>query len=185
MDLAWVSRRLSDGDEKRERLNQASALVDENVRLVQRIATELRPGLLDDLGLVTALDWQANEFSKHTGLLFQLNFPEHDLMLDPSLNTTLFRIFQETLTNVARHAQASHVEVSLQATDHKLMLTISDNGRGITEAELNDPNSLGLLGLRERVAQWNGDLSILGEAGKGTTITVQIPIRLSSNGGTS
>ena len=180
MDLAWVSRRLPANDEKRERLNQASVLVDENVIRVQRIATELRPGLLDDLGLVTALDWPANEFSKHTGLLCELNLPEQDLKLDPALNTTLFRIFQETLTNVVRHAQASRVNVSLQKQEPTLILSIQDNGRGITEAELNDPNSLGLLGLRERVAQWEGELSIRGEAGRGTTVTVQIP--LSKNG---
>ena len=182
MDLAWVSRRLPAGDEKSERLNQASALVDENVRLVQRIATELRPGLLDDLGLITALDWQANEFSKRTGLLCQLNFPEHDLKLDPSLNTTLFRIFQETLTNVARHAQASRVDVSLQEKDQTLLLSVHDNGRGITETELNDPYSLGLLGLHERVAQWEGKLIIRGEAGRGTTVTVQIPLPPANNG---
>ena len=185
MDLAWVSRRLPEGDEKRERLNQASALVDENVRLVQRIATELRPGLLDDLGLITALDWQANEFSKHTGLLCQLNLPDQDLKLDPSLNTTLFRIFQETLTNVARHAQASSIDISLQVQDQTLGLIVRDNGRGITESQLIDPNSLGLLGLRERVTQWKGHLNIHGEVGKGTTVTVQIPIPPTINGGAS
>jgi signal transduction histidine kinase len=185
MDLAWVSRRLPEGDEKRERLNQASALVDENVRLVQRIATELRPGLLDDLGLITALDWQATEFSKHTGLLCQLNLPEQDLKLDPSLNTTLFRIFQETLTNVARHAQASSIDISLQVQDQTLGLIVRDNGRGITESQLIDPNSLGLLGLRERVTQWKGHLNIHGEVGKGTTVTVQIPIPPTLNGGAS
>ncbi len=183
MDLAWVSRRLPSGDEKRERLNQASMLVDENVILVQRIATELRPGLLDDLGLITALDWQAHEFSKHSGLLCEMNLPEQDLKLDTALSTTLFRIFQETLTNVARHAQASRVDVSLQERDQALLLTVRDNGRGITEAQLNDPNSLGLLGLRERVAQWKGELSIHGEAGRGTTVIVQIP--LSTNGDSS
>ncbi len=185
MDLAWVARRLPADDEKRERLNQASALVDENVRLVQRIATELRPGLLDDLGLITALDWQAHEFSKHTGLLCQLNVPQNELKLDTSLNTTLFRIFQETLTNVARHALASRIDVNLQVQEQTLIRSVRDNGRGITESELNDPSSLGLLGLRERVAQWNGDLSIRGQAGKGTTVTVQIPIPSSPNGGSS
>jgi PAS domain S-box-containing protein len=182
MDLVWVSRRLPIEDEKRERLNQASSLVDENVRRVQRIATELRPGLLDDLGLMTALEWQAHEFSKHTGLLCQLNLPEQDLQLNPSLNTTLFRIFQETLTNVARHARASRVDVSLQEDDEALLLSIRDNGRGITETQLTDPHSLGLLGMHERVAHWNGKLSIRGEAGKGTTVTVHIPIPPLENG---
>ena len=183
MDLAWVSRRLEIGDEKRERLNQAASLVDENVRRVQRLATELRPGLLDDLGLMSALDWLAQEFSKRTGLLCELNLPEHELNLNSSLNTTLFRIFQEALTNIARHAQASRVQVRLQERDQTLLLRIDDNGRGITEAELNDPHSLGLLGLHERVAQWKGDLSIRGEAGKGTTVIVQIPIPPFENGG--
>jgi len=111
-----------------------------------------------------------------------LNLPEHDLQLNPSLNTTLFRIFQETLTNVARHARASRVDVSLQEDDKALLLSIRDNGRGITETQLNDPHSLGLLGMHERVAHWNGKLSVRGEAGKGTTVTVHIPIPPLENG---
>ena len=185
MDLAWVSRRLPFEDEKRERLNRTSTLVDENVRIVQRIATELRPGLLDQLGLMAALDWQAQEFSKRTGIACQLSLPERDLELNLALNTTLFRIFQETLTNVARHAQASRVDASLQKQDQTLILTVHDNGRGITEAELNDSNSLGLLGLRERVAQWGGELNIRGKAGKGTAVIVQIPILSTKNGNNS
>src|SRR6185503_19666267 len=111
--------------------------------------------------------------------------PEQDLKLDPSLNTTLFRIFQETLTNVARHAQASSIDISLQVQDQTLDLIVRDNGRGITESQLIDPNSLGLLGLRERVTQWEGHLNIHGEVGKGTTVTVQIPLPPTINGGAS
>jgi signal transduction histidine kinase len=120
---------------------------------MRRIATDLRPALLDDLGLNAALEWQAQEFSQHWGIPCKLNLPKDDLALDPALNTTLFRIFQETLTNITRHAQATRVSASLKQNKQILVLTIQDNGRGISEGELTNPRSLGLLGLRERAAQ--------------------------------
>ena len=136
MDLTWLAKRLPEGDEKVKRIDGMTTLVDESIALMRRIATELRPGLLDDLGLNAAVEWQSQEFSRRSGIPCKLNLPEHDLGLDPALNTTLFRIFQETLTNIARHAQATHVNASLKQKDHTLVLTIRDNGRGITESEL-------------------------------------------------
>ncbi len=184
MDLAWLAKRLPKGDERVERIRGMSTLVDDSIALMRRIATELRPNLLDDLGLSAALKWQAQEFSRRSGIPCKLNAPKDDLALDPALNTTLFRIFQETLTNITRHAQATRVSVSLKQKEQTLVLTIRDNGRGITEGELTNPHSLGLLGLRERAAQWEGETTLRGAAGKGTTVTVRIPLPASLvNGG--
>jgi len=184
MDLTWLAHHLPEGDEKVDRLRGMNTLVDDSIALMRRIATELRPGLLDDLGLNAALEWQAVEFSKRKGIPCKLNLPKDDLALDPALNTTLFRIFQETLTNIARHAQATRVSASLKQKEQTLILTIRDNGRGITEAELANPRSLGLLSLRERATQWGGQTTLRGAAGKGTTVTVRIPLPTSPvNGG--
>ena len=176
MDLTWLAKRLPEGDERVERIRGMNTLVDESIALMRRIATELRPNLLDDLGLSAALEWQAREFSGHSGISCKLNLPRQDLNLDPALSTTLFRIFQESLTNVARHAQATRIHATLQKKNQTVILTIRDNGRGITQSELEAPRSLGLLGLRERAAQWGGKTTIGGAAGKGTTVTVSIPL---------
>jgi signal transduction histidine kinase len=176
MDLTWLAKHLPEEDENVGRIRGMTTLVDESVARMRRIATNLRPGLLDDLGLNAALEWQAQEFSKHSGIPCKLNLPEDDPGVDPALCTTLFRIFQETLTNIARHAQATRVSVSLKQNERTLTLTMRDNGRGITNVELANPRSLGLLGLRERAAQWGGETSLRGVAGKGTIVTVRIPL---------
>jgi PAS domain S-box-containing protein len=176
MDLTWLSNRLPEGDEKVERIHGMNMLIDDNIARMRRIAADLRPSLLDDLGLNAALKWHAQEFSKHGGIPCKLNLPEDELGLDPALCTTLFRIFQETLTNIARHAQATRVSASLKQNEKTLTMTMRDNGRGITEQELTNPRSLGLLSLRERAAQWGGKTSLRGVAGRGTTVTVRIPL---------
>jgi PAS domain S-box-containing protein len=176
MDLTWLAKRLPKNDEKAERLHGMNALIDDSITLMQRTATDLRPNLLDDLGLNAALEWQAQEFSKRSGIPVHLNLPKVDLDLDPGLSTALFRIFQEVVTNVIRHARAKRVDTSLELMGKNLILTIHDNGRGISESELKAPRSLGLLGLRERAAQWGGETSISGVAGEGTTVTVRIPL---------
>jgi signal transduction histidine kinase len=176
LDVAWLIRHLPAGDEKAARLHGMNTLIDESIALMRRIATELRPTLLDDLGLNAALEWQANEFSRRSGLPCKLNLPKQDLDLAPALNTTLFRIFQETLVNLTRHARATNVVVSLQQTDQALILTICDNGIGIAADDLNDPGAVGLLGMRERAAQWGGETIIRGAPGEGTTVTVRIPL---------
>ncbi len=114
MDLTWLAKRLPEGDEKIKRISGMNDLVDDSIALMRRIATELRPNMLDDLGLNAALEWQAREFFKHSGISCKVSLPEYDLNLDPALSTTLFRIFQEALTNVARHAKATRIKASLQ-----------------------------------------------------------------------
>ena len=150
--------------------------IDDTIRSVKRIITELRPGLLDDLGLYAAIEWQAGEFETRTGIRCHLALPEDELTVDQERATTLFRIFQETLTNVARHAGASEVRVSLAPGRDCLDLVISDNGRGITEEELRNPGSFGLLGMRERALTCGGTVDITGAERAGTTVRVTIPL---------
>jgi signal transduction histidine kinase len=174
---------LPEGDEKVERIHGMNTLVDDSIALMRRIATELRPNLLDDLGLNAALEWQAREFSRRNVIPCKLSLPENDPGLDPALNTCLFRVFQEALTNVSRHAQATRVDACLRQEGQTVILSVKDNGRGITEGEIRDASSLGLLGLRERAIQWGGETTIQGVPGKGTTVTISIPIPLSPETG--
>jgi two-component system, NarL family, sensor histidine kinase UhpB len=145
------------------------------VQSVQRISSELRPGLLDDLGLSAAIEWQANEFRSRTNIQFKIISDPEDIILDSDSSTAIFRIFQETLTNIARHANATRVKVMLKQKSDTVELTVHDNGRGVTEKEISDPGSFGLIGMRERVHSLGGYLTIRGVLNEGTTIKVYIP----------
>lgn len=178
IDLSWLRKRLPENEiplhEKAETMTQ---LIDKTIQTVKKISTELRPGLLDDLGLAAAIEWQAEEFQKRTGIQCKITIDPKDVTFDRDRNTAIYRIFQETLTNVARHAQATEVDVSLRQRDVQLELIVRDNGRGITEKELANPRSFGLIGIRERVKIFSGINIIKGVPGKGTTVTVRMPIR--------
>jgi len=182
MDLSWLDKRLAQPPDEAlrtrlvEKVRDMSAMVDEMVNSVRRISAELRPGVLDNLGLVPAMEWQMSEFEKRAGLQCRLTSTVESKQLPPALCTAVFRIFQETLTNVARHARATHLAVTLEQTDGRLKLQIEDNGRGITEGELTDPKSLGLAGMRERAMELRGEFKITGRAGAGTTVNVSLPI---------
>ncbi|HXW12891.1 MAG TPA: PAS domain S-box protein [Terriglobia bacterium] len=150
-------------------------LVDESIRAVRRISTELRPGMLDDLGLVATIEWAGEEFESRTGTQCQLDLPKDDIAVDPERATAIFRIFQETLTNVARHAEASTVKVRLAKENGDLTLEVRDNGKGISEDKLSGGGSFGILGMRERAILLGGELTIQGLPGNGTTVRVRIP----------
>jgi two-component system sensor histidine kinase UhpB len=150
-------------------------LLDQTVQSVRRIATGLRPTILDDLGLVAALEWAAEDFQTRTGTKCQINLPEEDIALDPERTTALFRIFQETLTNVARHADATRVDVQLGKETGDLILEVRDNGIGISEEHLSAKTSLGILGMRERALLLGGELTISGAPAFGTSVVVRIP----------
>jgi signal transduction histidine kinase len=150
-------------------------LLDETIQSLRRIGTELRPGILDDLGLVAAIEWAAEDFQARTGTKCQISLPNADIALDRDLATALFRIFQETLTNVARHAEATQVDVRLAREKGNLILEVRDNGKGIREEQLAAGTSLGILGMRERVLLLGGTLTINGILGKGTTVRVVVP----------
>jgi PAS domain S-box-containing protein len=165
----------------RDQTGSMISLVDVTMQTLKRIYMDLRPGMLDHLGLAVAIGWQAGEFQKRTGLRCKVTVDPEDLSLDPDLSTAVFRIFQETLTNIVRHAAATRVMVSLRATDRNVELMVKDNGRGIAEEQLAKPNSFGLLGIRERAHYWGGDVKISGKSGKGTVVKVNIPLRNQQN----
>jgi signal transduction histidine kinase len=176
LDLALISSKLKGQKQLLEKTRALSAHIDSTIQMVRRISTELRPGVLDHLGLVAALEWQANDFQNRTGIKCEVNSEVSEPIEDANLNTTFFRIFQETLTNVIRHAGATNVRVDLKEEDHGIIMEVSDNGRGIAKADIAKSGSLGLLGMRERAALLGGTFKIgrvLG--GPGTRVTVTIP----------
>jgi signal transduction histidine kinase len=178
MDVAWIGRRLPDDTPPtRAKLAEMTTLIDDAVVTVRRIATDLRPGVLDELGLAAAVDWQARQFEHRTGIHCALRTRVDDAALDPVVSTAVFRILQESLTNVARHSSASSVAVTLEHRDSDLVLEVFDNGIGIASAEASDVRSIGLAGMRERAQLVGGGFSITGAAGAGTTVLVQIPWR--------
>ena len=175
LDLTALLRDLSTNQEPAVRHCQSILkLLDEAIQSVRRIATDLRPGVLDDLGLVAAVEWAAEEFQARTGIQCHVSLPDVDIAMDPERATALFRIFQETLTNVARHANATQVNVRL-VQNGDLSLEVRDDGKGISEKQLSAGQSLGILGMRERAMLLGGELTISGGPGKGTIVKVRIP----------
>jgi signal transduction histidine kinase len=179
LDLSWIANRLPRNLKPLlEKTRQLSEHIDSTIQTVRRISSELRPGVLDYLGLAAALEWQANEFQNRTGIRCDVHACLGEPVLAQELNTTLFRIFQETLTNIIRHAGATRVTVNLRETDGRILLQVRDNGRGITDAEQTSPGSMGLLGMRERAALLGGDFKIsTPPRARGTQVTVSIPVR--------
>jgi len=151
------------------------ALIDQTMESVRRISTDLRPAVLDDLGLMEAIEWATQEFQSRTGTKVHLNLPQDDVVVDRELSTALFRILQETLTNVARHANATHVAVRLTREGGSLAMEVHDNGKGISGGQVTAGSSLGILGMRERASMLGGEFSISGAPGEGTSIRVRIP----------
>ena len=150
--------------------------IDETIHAVKRIITKLRPGLLDDLGLTAAIEWQAKDFQQHTGIVCEVHAETEEMDINSEISTAMFRIFQETLTNITRHSGATRVKVNLLLSDNILKLQVHDNGRGITEEEINNPKSFGLIGIRERAQYWHGSVDIQGKQDIGSTIIVGFPM---------
>jgi signal transduction histidine kinase len=182
MDIDGIERGLTGGVveesfraliERAKRMNQT---LDETVYTVRRISAELRPGVLDDLGLAAAIEWQARDFQARSGVSCVVRLPEEDLPLRREQATALFRIFQESLTNVARHAQATKIWVNLSEEEGAVVLEVEDDGVGLSPARLAECHSLGLLGMRERVAVFGGEIEFAGVPGQGTTVVVRMPV---------
>jgi PAS domain S-box-containing protein len=177
MDLSWIKKRMGHQPEPiGEKISGMSVLIDGAVRSMKRISTELRPGLLDDFGLSAAMEWQAEEFTIRTGIECHTVFKPKEIVVDKDRTTAVFRIFQEALTNVARHSQATGVKVELIKSQKFIKLTIKDNGKGIAKEKISGSESFGLMGMRERVTFMGGGISIEGVNGKGTVITARIPL---------
>ena len=177
MDLALIGRKASKQQTQlRAKVDAAIQLVDEMIGTLRRIASELRPRTLDDLGLSAALEWQAQEFQSRTGIRCQVALLQEPLALDSERSTAIFRIFQESLTNVVRHAQATRVEARLEREADQLIFQVRDNGKGFNPAEVKSRRSLGFVGMQERAFLLNGELNIDSIPGTGTTLTLRIPL---------
>jgi PAS domain S-box-containing protein len=183
MDMAWCERRFPQIADERlrqslaEKLASTSQLLDTMIESVQKISRELRPSVLDNIGLGAALQFETRQFQERTGIACEVSVPSETFSLEPDRATGMFRAFQEMLTNVARHAQATRVTIALAQQGGSVILEVRDNGRGIREEELVDPNSLGLLGMKERASLMGGRIEVRGAAGAGTKVTLTIPVK--------
>ncbi len=177
LDLVWLGAGL---DVEQRPLSERAAsmieLVDRTIASVRRISTDLRPAVLDGFGLVAAIEWQAEEFSRHTGIATKVEIETEDLSLDDESRTAVFRIFQEALTNVARHADADRARVILRRSNDNLVLCIEDNGRGLDPDRSDTARSFGIMSMKERALVLGGEFRIEGEPGKGTSVSVRIPL---------
>ena len=184
LQLTWLSGRLPKKQKAlHEKARSMAGCIDETIQAVRRIATELRPGLLDAAGLLAAIEWQAHEFEKQTGIRCRIRSSVKETLWNQDLNTVFFRIFQETLTNVIRHANATRVEVRLYESGNFLVLEVKDNGRGISEVEIRNTKSIGLIGMRERAALLGGEVRLRGKPGNGTEVSVRVPLPEASSAG--
>jgi signal transduction histidine kinase len=150
--------------------------IDQTLNAVRRIATALRPSVLDQLGLAAALEWQGQEFRARTGIDVVMELSVDGAELSDDLGSSAFRILQESLTNVARHAHATRVTIRLEQTPTLLTLEVSDNGLGCTSGCIEAKGSLGLLGMRERALACGGEFTIVGQANRGTTVRLRVPL---------
>lgn len=184
MDIAWLSRRIgSDAEPVRQMSTTMLGLVDSAITTTRRIATNLRPPILDDLGLCAAIEWQASDFQKRLGIKCSLDLCPDMEDLSSEHSIALFRIFQEAFTNIARHAHASHVDVTLSRENGCVVLKVRDDGVGIGEKARGNTGSSGVYGMSERAKSLCGSMTLDGEVGKGTTLTVALPLPESSGGG--
>lgn len=175
MDIAWASDRVPLGDKTFvDRFQSTLALVNTTIRNMRKVATELRPSILD-LGLNAAIEWMSEEFQSRTGVESNLDLPNPEVEADPQLSTAIFRIFQETLTNVARHSRATCIDVRLERNHGDLVLEVQDNGKGISQPPSSRTGCLGILGMRERALALGGEVTVHARASGGTVVRARIP----------
>jgi PAS domain S-box-containing protein len=176
-DLIMLQRKIPEKEVALlEKTDAMVKLIDMTMNTLKRIYMDLRPGMLDHLGLVAAIRWQMEEFRKRSGIGCSIIAEPDEISLDADLSTTIFRVFQETLTNILRHAEATNVNVRLKKTQKYVDLVVRDNGKGMREEELTKADSFGLIGIRERAIALGGTAEISGEKGRGTTVKVRIPL---------
>lgn len=180
MDLFWLSRRIPEGcSDMIQKVQSMMLLLDSTIKTVERILVTLRPSMLDELGLTAAIEWLGEEFQARTGIVCEavLEPTPERLITNDKISTALFRICQEALTNITRHAQATNVQITLKTMDDQIELQVSDNGIGISNQDEKKSGSFGLLGIRERVNLLGGRVNIAGRKGKGTVLRVRIPLQ--------
>ena len=182
MDLSWMEKRVAPTSDVvlhgllSPKMQAMTQLIDATIHTVRRIATELRPGVLDNLGLLAALEWQAQDFQNRADIPCHLKTTLEEIDIAQEGATAVFRIFQEILTNVVRHAHATRVDVCIAKDDGNLIIEVRDDGRGISESETTVETSIGLLGMRERALLLGGEVTIEGAPQGGTTVTVRMPV---------
>ena len=181
INLDWMERHIGESKDNAalnpmlERVVESGEVVENAIESVQRIAADLRPALLDNLGLVEALREETRRFEARSGITCRLELPPDAVILTPKAATSVFRVFQEALTNVARHANATVVTISLAAQGDQVVLQVEDNGEGIRPEALKDPRSLGLLGMAERAEGIGGQFAVAPSGARGTLVTLQLP----------
>lgn len=159
-----------------DKINSSMKLIDDAIESVQRITEMLRPNVLDELGLLAAIEWQIKDFSSRTGIICIGELPKEEFNLSKEKSTAIFRIFQEALTNAARHSNANRIKITLKEFKNNLILEVNDNGKGITASQINNPKSLGILGMKERAMLFGGSVIIKSSMNSGTLVHVEIPI---------
>lgn len=176
MDASWLYKKLNAAEpDVKQKLKDLLDLMDTTVKTVRKISSELRPSLLDDMGLLPAIEWYLKEFEKRTSVKTYLKIPSKELSLTNAAKTGLFRIFQESLTNVARHANAGNVDISIQLKKGKIVMSIKDDGAGFEMEDARTKKTLGILGMQERSYMLGGDYLVKSQPGKGTNVIVSVP----------
>jgi signal transduction histidine kinase len=175
LDLSWVQSRIPAAAATRRKMKEIIAHVDDTIERVRRISSELRPAILDDLGLIPAIEWQIGEFRKRTGIRTRVISKAEGLALPRDTAAAVFRVVQEALTNVMRHAEASRLQVELKLKDHEFRISIQDNGVGMKRSAESGLSSLGILGMKERIIRLGGHFNIVSEPGQGTQLDIAIP----------
>jgi len=176
MNVSLLSKKLCKACAEKENFSYTNELINNAIHSVRKIATDLRPSVLDELGLVAAIEWQAREFERQTGIACTVSIADRHLEVEQGRSTAFFRILQEALTNVARHANASAAQVSFGSLNCAYRLRIEDNGKGISPREVEEPTSLGILGMKERALPFGGTVTISGRDGKGTQVLAHFPM---------
>jgi signal transduction histidine kinase len=178
MDVSGLQKKLAATPDEslRQKLKDMSKLIDDSVGFVRKIASELRPSVLDDFGLIPALQWHSEEFEKRFNIQVEFKSSTKELKTSSVIATGLFRMYQETLTNVARHADATKVSTQFQVSDQQVQLSVQDNGKGFDMRGHNQRQTLGLLGMKERAAMIGGKLEIISTPGRGTSVNIKVPL---------
>jgi two-component system sensor histidine kinase UhpB len=181
MDVAWLETRVAGQGRTRspalsDKCRTMAGQIEQAIGRVRTLATELRPAVLDDLGLGPAIEWEIQQFAQRTGVGCEVDLPAPPPSLDAERATDVFRILQEALTNVARHARAASVRVRLWTGPKRLELEVRDDGRGIAAGEASDRRALGLLGMRERALRWGGDVTVRSRPEGGTCVRLTLPL---------
>ena len=173
LDLSWLQKKPQQNQQEfRKKVKSMMDHVDNTIKRMRKIVSELRPSMLDDLGLVPAIEWQVKEFQKRTGIRSRLRSNVEEADITPERSAAVFRVVQEALTNVMRHAKAKSVQIDLQKKNGLLKISVSDDGRGMKNGVITDIKSLGILGMKERILRIGGDFKIHSTLGSGTRVEI-------------